>query len=329
MYENAEKTQVRRHQAERAIQLAMANRWEEAVSVNRAILTLFPNDDDSYNRLGKALMELGRYDEAKKAYKKALGLDVTNQIARKNLARLNALIKAGKTQVETAQVDPAVFIEEMGKSAITTLQQASDDALARLNALIKAGKTQVETAQVDPAVFIEEMGKSAITTLQQASDDALARLNAGDALELRPKGKKLAMETTKGEFIGTVEPKLAHRLIKLMEGGNTYTAAVTSLSENECRVIIKETYRHPSQAGRLSFPTAIAAEGMRPYTKGSLLRYQTQVEDVEREEEAVEEDAEGRGRGEAWASEQVLQEGDVPLYEAAAAEDLEDEELEE
>lgn len=285
MYENAEKTQVRRHQAERAIQLAMANRWEEAVSVNRAILTLFPNDDDSYNRLGKALMELGRYDEAKKAYKKALGLDVTNQIARKNLARLNALIKAGKTQVETAQVDPAVFIEEMGKSAITTLQQASDDALARLN--------------------------------------------AGDALELRPKGKKLAMETTKGEFIGTVEPKLAHRLIKLMEGGNTYTAAVTSLSENECRVIIKETYRHPSQAGRLSFPTAIAAEGMRPYTKGSLLRYQTQVEDVEREEEAVEEDAEGRGRGEAWASEQVLQEGDVPLYEAAAAEDLEDEELEE
>ena len=285
MYENAEKTQVRRHQAERAIQLAMANRWEEAVSVNRAILTLFPNDDDSYNRLGKALMELGRYDEAKKAYKKALGLDVTNQIARKNLARLNALIKAGKTQVETAQVDPAVFIEEMGKSAITTLQQASDDALARLN--------------------------------------------AGDALELRPKGKKLAMETTKGEFIGTVEPKLAHRLIKLMEGGNTYTAAVTSLSENECRVIIKETYRHPSQAGRLSFPTAIAAEGMRPYTKGSLLRYQTQVEDIEREEEAVEEDAEGRRRGEAWASEQVLQEGDVPLYEAAAAEDLEDEELEE
>src|SRR3990172_1950727 len=281
MYENAEKTQVRRHQAERAIQLAMANRWEEAVSVNRAILTLFPNDDDSYNRLGKALMELGRYDEAKKAYKKALGLDVTNQIARKNLARLNALIKAGKTQVETAQVDPAVFIEEMGKSAITTLQQASDDALARLN--------------------------------------------AGDALELRPKGKKLAMETTKGEVIGTVEPKLAHRLIKLMEGGNTYTAAVTSLSENECRVIIKETYRHPSQAGRLSFPTAITAEGMRPYTKGSLLRYQTQVEDVEREEEAVEEDAEGRGRGEAWASEQVLQEGDVPLYEAAAAGDLEGE----
>ncbi len=284
---NAENIQVRRHQAERAIQLAMAKRWEEAISANQAIISLFPSDADSYNRLGKAFMELGRYNDAKKAYKKTLELDATNQIAKKNLNRINVLAKAGATPAGTAHVDPALFIEEMGKSAVITLHQM-------------------------PA-------------------DALARLNAGDRVELRPQGKKLAVEAPDGEFVGTVEPKLAHRLIRLMEGGNKYAAAVTTLSDDECQLIIKETYRDPSQAGRPSFPTAIAAEGLRPYTQGSLIRHETQIDDTERSEETAEdgEAEDGSGRREAWQSERVHQEGDVPLYQAAAAEDAEDDELEE
>ena len=59
MYQETETVQTRRRQIDSAIQLAMDNRWEEAVQVNRAILSVFPNDTDSYNRLGKALMELG------------------------------------------------------------------------------------------------------------------------------------------------------------------------------------------------------------------------------------------------------------------------------
>src|SRR3990172_6177984 len=115
MYQEEEKVQTRRRQTDTAIQLAMANRWEEAAAMNRAILTLFPNDVDSYNRLGKALMELGRYPEAKKAYKKTLDLDATNQIAKKNLERLHALAKAGGGQIAPSQIDPSLFIEEMGK----------------------------------------------------------------------------------------------------------------------------------------------------------------------------------------------------------------------
>lgn len=286
MYQEEEKVQVRRRQADTAIRLAMANRWEEAVAANRAILKLFPNDADSHNRLGKALMELGRHNEAKKAYKKALELDATNQIARKNLERLNALVKAGGAQAETAQVDPTLFIEEMGKSTVTSLQQTAPDALAKLN--------------------------------------------AGDRVELRPQNNMLAVETLRGDFIGTMEPKLGLRLIKLMEGGNKYAAAVTSLSGDECRIIIKETYQDPSQAGRPSFPTAIATEAMRPYTKERLLRHETQVEELERTDETEEEEIEGESRGRnTWENESVIQEGHVRLNEAAAAEEAAEEELEE
>ncbi|MDZ4278391.1 MAG: tetratricopeptide repeat protein [Dehalococcoidia bacterium] len=274
-----DKVATRKRQADSAIQLAMSNRWEEAVQANRAILSLFPNDGDSYNRLGKALMELGRYSEAKKAYKKALELDPTNQIAKKNLERLNALVKTGAAQAATTQVDPKLFIEEMGKSALTQLQQTSPDLLTALN--------------------------------------------AGERVDLKPEKNKLAAETPGGEFVGLVEPKLAARLLKLIEGGNQYAAAITSVDTKECRIIIKETFQHPSQAGRPSFPSVISTEGTRPYTKESLLRYGTQVEELERSD--GDDDAEQEGDARPWDSENVIQEGHVRLNDAAAAEDVDDE----
>jgi hypothetical protein len=39
-----------------------------------------------------------------------------------------------------------------------------------------------------------------------------------------------------------------------MEGGNRYSAAVVSSTEEAVSVIIKEVYQDPSQAGKLSFP---------------------------------------------------------------------------
>ena len=285
MFQEEDKVQARKRQTERAIQLALANRWEDAVAANRAIIDLFPNDSDSHNRLGKAFMELNRYSDAKKAYKKALELDSSNQIARKNLDRLNVIAKAGAAQAETAQVDPTLFIEEMGKSTVTVLQ---DTAAA-----------------------------------------VLVKLNAGDRLELRQEGRTLAIETAGGEFIGTIEPKLRARLLKLMSGGNQYAAAVTSLTGDECRVIIKETYQDPSQLGRPSFPTAIATESLRPYTKESLVRYGTQVDELERSDISDDDDDGSEKGDDAWQSETVIQEGHVRLNDAAAAEDRDDDELEE
>ena len=55
-----------------AVARAMANRWAEAVKLNRSILDDFPNDLETYNRLGKALSELGRNREARQAFERAL-----------------------------------------------------------------------------------------------------------------------------------------------------------------------------------------------------------------------------------------------------------------
>jgi hypothetical protein len=278
MYEVEDQVQIRRRQADKAVALAMENRWEEAVQVNRAILDLFPNDADSYNRLGKAFTELSKFTDAKRSYKKALELEPSNRIARKNLDRLTVLSKAGGVEAETTRVDPTLFIEEMGKSTTTLLQETSPPTLSRLN--------------------------------------------AGDRLELRERGSAMAVETPAGDLVGFIEPRLSARLKKLVEGGNEYAAAVTSLAPDSCRVIIKESYQHPSQAGKPSFPASMSAEATRPYTKESLLRYAESPDDVLEDDEV---EAGGDSDAEAWDGETEAQEGDVRLYDAAAAEDVEDE----
>ena len=125
----------KRTKSEQAISLAMKNRWDEAAQLNREILDLFPNEVDAYNRLGKALTELGRYGEARDAYAQAVKLDPLNGIAAKNLQRLGKLAAEGAAAPAPSPVDPRLFIEESGKTTVTQLTDVRRaDAAAKLSA---------------------------------------------------------------------------------------------------------------------------------------------------------------------------------------------------
>jgi tetratricopeptide repeat protein len=108
--------------AEDAVQLAISGKWDEAVKLNRFIIDSFGADEETQNRLGKALSELGKLKEAKASYEAALKLNPMNTIAKKNAARINALLhqKEG-LKVGGTRVDLNLFVEEMGKTVITTV----------------------------------------------------------------------------------------------------------------------------------------------------------------------------------------------------------------
>ncbi len=284
-YQAEQKARLRRQRSEQAIQLALQSRWEEAVAANEAILRLFPTDVDAYNRLGKALTGLGRYQEAREAYNSALALDPGNSIARKNLDRLTHL-------GEEAASPPAP-----------------------------------EQQKLEPQLFIEETGKTGVATLYRIEAATLARMTAGDRVQLRADRNSLIVENARGEYIGEVEPRLGLRLLKLIEGGNQYAAAIASQAGPSSRVIIKEIFQHPSQAGKPSFPP-VGAEVIRPYTKESLLRYGLDDEAETFGDEQADEWETERQR----PTETEAQEGDVRLYEyqqATEGEDEQDNEYEE
>lgn len=126
VYSEETGARFRRQRAEMAVNLAVQSKWDDAVTVNQSVLSVYPNDVDACNRLGKALTELGRYEEARDAYGKALGIEPSNTIAKKNLTRLADMKSLPKTaETVTARVDPRLFIEEAGKTAVMALQPTS------------------------------------------------------------------------------------------------------------------------------------------------------------------------------------------------------------
>jgi hypothetical protein len=201
---------------------------------------------ESENRLAKALWELGELGSAREHYQAALALDPTNRIAERNIDRLRTLLVAAGEKTVAAQ----------------------------------------EGSKAPVRIFVEETGKTGFAHLIELPEaKKLAQVNPGDSVELTPEDNRL-IAFSNGMRIGVVEPRVAARLLKLIAEGNKYLAGVTSLGAQDVRIIIREIYQDPRNYGKVSFPTAAKSTDLRPYTKGTLLR-----EDEELEED-LEEDVE-------------------------------------
>ena len=112
---------------EEAIQAALESRWAEAVTINEQLVERHGGDEEAYNRLGKALSEVGRLKDALVAYEKSLELNPLNVIAQKNQRKLGALLAASeKVEGMSGAIDVDLFTEEPGKSALTVLSAPSE-----------------------------------------------------------------------------------------------------------------------------------------------------------------------------------------------------------
>ena len=131
----SDQARLKRHRTNEAIALAMQSRWEEAVAVNSGIIQMFPDDADAYNRLGKALTQLGQYSEARDAYGRALEVDPNNTIARKNFDRLSALKEENAQPKERKGVSSHLFMQETGKADVADLYSLAPwEVLAKMTA---------------------------------------------------------------------------------------------------------------------------------------------------------------------------------------------------
>jgi tetratricopeptide (TPR) repeat protein len=208
-------------------------------------------DSPAENRLAKAHWELGELGEARVHYQSALALDPTNRIAERNIDRLRMLLA------------------EAGEKTVPAK----------------------EGSKAPVSIFVEETGKTGFAGLYDLADPRqLAQVNPGDAVELMPEGPEL-LAYSNGVYIGKVERAVAARLVKLVADGNKYAAGVTSLGDRDVRIIIREVYQDPRNYGKVSFPTAAKATDLRPYTKGTLVREDLELEDeldLDDEDEEIE-----------------------------------------
>ena len=133
--ETPEHLKPRSQYADDAVQLAIAGKWDEAMKLNKFMVESFGADEETQNRLGKALSEMGKLKDAKLAYEAALKINPMNGIAKRNAARINALLhqKEG-LKVGGTKVDLNLFVEEMGRTVITIVESPPPDICSKVAA---------------------------------------------------------------------------------------------------------------------------------------------------------------------------------------------------
>lgn len=221
MAKQDEKQRLRRRLQDYAIELATNCNWEEAIEINQRVLDI-EEDPATYNRMAKALLELGRYQKAYDAYQQTLRLNPTNTIARHNLSRLDSLMQHEDWE------------------SVTPRGQFS---------------------RVDQLFFITEAGKTVLTTLYDLTDSVIVDvLSSGERLQTSVEGKSVYLLDQQDHRIGRLEPKLGQRIAELILGGNRYDAAVVQTNGEKVRVLVREIYQDPAMRDRTSFPGSLNDE---------------------------------------------------------------------
>lgn len=215
----------------------------------------------------------GLWDEAVQTNKNILNIFSTEPEAYNRL---------GKAYSELGQYQNALDAYSQ------TLKYSPDNGIARKNIdrltllIEQEGPVSARAKErIDPRIFVAEKGKTAITELVNlASGTTLAKLSVGDLVQLAINGHTLQARNSAEELIGQVEPRLANRIIEFSEGGNRYTAGIQAIENGHVRIIIQESYQHPSMFGKVSFPGAQGTgDTIRAYIKDSMLRLDRDDED--------------------------------------------------
>ena len=283
----AQKVMTRRQLGEEARKAAFEGNWEDAVTLNLQIIEQVDKDANAYNRLGRAYISLGKLDDAKDAYSRALKVDPANLIARRNLQRLEVL-RGSSTQ-------PAADVTRPGPMPRTS-------------------------------VFLEEVGKTWVDELVNPGDiQVLADITPGEQLQLAEEDDRLVVRRASGERVGEIEPKTARRVLDLMELGNRYEIFALGLSGQTLRTILRESFRSQENATTVSFPRQITSRAylrdrdlLRQRDEADFFLFDEDEEDEEGDQIAADREDEDAADAEPDAeafddSVQVVEEEEPPL----------------
>lgn len=141
----------------RAIEAAMNGAWEEAISINKKIITTYRDDLGAHLRLGFACLQLNKLPAAKKIFKLALQIQPKNNIAEDHLEKIQILqSKKRKISCNTIKYHPDLFIDLPGKTrTVHLVNEGKKEILAGLNigeeVVLKEKRRKLEVRSMDDA----------------------------------------------------------------------------------------------------------------------------------------------------------------------------------
>lgn len=217
-----------------AINAAIESNWKKAIDLNKQLLSTNPHNLEAHNRLGRAYLELGNLDQAKKTYQKVLKVDPYNVIAEKNLKRL-AKVKSNckilKNCQNGSQFDNQIFVAEPGKTKLVNL-------------------------------------------IKLTTPTILSSLCCGDEIFLQPKKHSISVCDVQDQYLGAIPDDLSYHLINLLNGGNKYQAFVKKITSNCLQVFIRESFKSKKLAHQPSFWVTLNQNSMPPQPKQEITHFE-------------------------------------------------------
>ncbi|MBT3994403.1 MAG: hypothetical protein HOF01_01235 [Chloroflexi bacterium] len=190
----------------------------------------------------------GRWEDAVDSNIEALEVDSENVSSLNRLAK--AYLELSKYKDARVLLVKALEIDPLNRVSARQL-----DRLKKLDASGIARRTSGGTA-TNSALFISDPAIATVSELKKvASADVLAAVSPGDKFKIVVDETIVTVNASSGDYVGTLEVRIATRLRKMLDGGNKYEILAAKLTDSEVIVVVRETKRSLAQARVASFPS--------------------------------------------------------------------------
>ena len=176
------------------------------------------------------------------------------EILKKEPKNVEALNRLGRAYLETGQKTKA----DQTYQKVLHIDKFNTIAAKNL-LLLKTLRLDRSGSKIHPAsalpVFLEEPGVTRTITLLRLGDPKIiSRQRPGDPVKLVSRQHNVVIVTAQDQYLGRVSDDLASRLRIFLAAGNTYSAWIRSVNQNELKVFIKELSRSVKHRFTPSFP---------------------------------------------------------------------------
>lgn len=172
-------------------------------------------------------------------------LHINQQILKENKQNVDALNRLGRAYFELGNI---TFSKKYYNLA---LKYDPYNPIAQKNLkIIKAfkgkpnGKNSQAPSFISPSLFLQEPGKTKIVALLKVAEPAkLSQVYCGMPIILLIKQRGVSATDQEGGYLGVLPDDLAHTLVRLIKGGNKFSACVKSVRVNGISIMIREEKR--------------------------------------------------------------------------------------
>lgn len=190
----------------------------------------------------------GRWEKAVESNLEGSAVDPDNVGCHNRLAK--AYLELSRYKDARVELKRALAIDPRNRVANRQL-----DRLSKLSNSGISRRTSGGTA-TNSALFISDPAVATLSELKKvASAEVLASISPGDKFKIDVSDAVVAVHTSGGDLVGTLEVRISTRLRKMISGGNKYEVRAVKLSDSEVIVVVREVKRSPEQARIASFPS--------------------------------------------------------------------------